>query len=144
MLWPVCAHAPASSMARLWLATTTALPRSISSVTTALTTVCFYAFDLIELNGDDLRGDPLQVRKATLSSILAKAFARHPVQRAYRGRRSHRLRPCLQARPRRHCVKAQGLNLPLGTLARLAQEQESGLLKLGHNTALMRCAGETS
>jgi bifunctional non-homologous end joining protein LigD len=30
-------------------------------------------FDLIELNGDDLRRDPLQVRKATLASILAKA-----------------------------------------------------------------------
>ena len=32
-----------------------------------------YAFDLIELNGDDLRRDPLQVRKATLASTLAKA-----------------------------------------------------------------------
>src|SRR6266478_156633 len=32
-----------------------------------------YAFDLFELNGDDLRRDPLQVRKATLASILAKA-----------------------------------------------------------------------
>ena len=32
-----------------------------------------YAFDLIELNGDDLRRDPLEVRKATLASILAKA-----------------------------------------------------------------------
>ncbi len=32
-----------------------------------------YAFDLIELNGEDLRRDPLQVRKATLASILAKA-----------------------------------------------------------------------
>jgi ATP-dependent DNA ligase len=32
-----------------------------------------YAFDLIELNGDDLRGDPLPVRKATLASISAKA-----------------------------------------------------------------------
>src|SRR5438094_9603856 len=31
------------------------------------------AFDLIEINGDDLRRDPLEVRKATLSSILAKA-----------------------------------------------------------------------
>jgi bifunctional non-homologous end joining protein LigD len=31
------------------------------------------AFDLIELNGDDLRRDPLQVRKATLASIVAKA-----------------------------------------------------------------------
>ena len=34
-----------------------------------------YAFDLIELNGDDLRRDPLEGRKATLASILAKASA---------------------------------------------------------------------
>jgi bifunctional non-homologous end joining protein LigD len=32
-----------------------------------------YAFDLIELNSDDLRRDPLEVRKATLASIVAKA-----------------------------------------------------------------------
>jgi bifunctional non-homologous end joining protein LigD len=35
--------------------------------------VFLYAFDLIELNGDDLRRDPLEVRKATLASLLAKA-----------------------------------------------------------------------
>jgi bifunctional non-homologous end joining protein LigD len=35
--------------------------------------VFLYAFDLIELNGDDLRHDPLEVRKATLRSMLAKA-----------------------------------------------------------------------
>jgi bifunctional non-homologous end joining protein LigD len=34
--------------------------------------VFLYAFDLIELNGDDLRRDPLEVRKATLASVLAK------------------------------------------------------------------------
>jgi bifunctional non-homologous end joining protein LigD len=32
-----------------------------------------YAFDLIELNGDDLRPDPLAGRKATLEMMLAKA-----------------------------------------------------------------------
>src|SRR6516164_1203562 len=32
-----------------------------------------FAFDRIELNGDDLRRDPLEVRKATLASIVAKA-----------------------------------------------------------------------
>jgi len=32
-----------------------------------------YAFDLIELNGDDLRRDMLEVRKAMLASIVAKA-----------------------------------------------------------------------
>jgi ATP-dependent DNA ligase len=34
--------------------------------------IFLYAFDLIELNGDDLRRDPLEVRKATLRSVLTK------------------------------------------------------------------------
>src|SRR5712672_999909 len=33
----------------------------------------FNSSPLIELNGDDLRRDPLQVRKATLASIVATA-----------------------------------------------------------------------
>ncbi len=33
--------------------------------------VFLYAFDLIELNGDDLRRNPLEVRKATLATVLA-------------------------------------------------------------------------
>jgi bifunctional non-homologous end joining protein LigD len=37
--------------------------------------VLLYAFDLIELNGDDLRCDPLEVRKATLASLLRGARA---------------------------------------------------------------------
>jgi bifunctional non-homologous end joining protein LigD len=35
--------------------------------------IFLYAFDLIELNGDDLRRDPLEGRKATLEMILTKA-----------------------------------------------------------------------
>jgi ATP-dependent DNA ligase len=35
--------------------------------------VFLYAFDLIELNGDDMRRDPLEVPKATLASIVAQA-----------------------------------------------------------------------
>ena len=35
--------------------------------------VFLYAFDLIELDGQDLRREPLQVRKATLASVLAKS-----------------------------------------------------------------------
>jgi ATP-dependent DNA ligase len=34
--------------------------------------VFMWAFDIIELNGDDLRRDPLGVRKATLASLLAR------------------------------------------------------------------------
>ena len=36
-------------------------------------TIFLYAFDLIELNGDDLRHNPLEGRKATLEIVLAKA-----------------------------------------------------------------------
>ena len=32
-----------------------------------------YAFDLLELNGDDLRREPIEVRKATLASILRQS-----------------------------------------------------------------------
>jgi ATP-dependent DNA ligase len=35
--------------------------------------VFLYAFDLIELNSDDLRREPLAVRKSTLASVVAKA-----------------------------------------------------------------------
>jgi len=34
--------------------------------------IFLYAFDLIELNGDDLRPDPLEGRKATLEMMRAK------------------------------------------------------------------------
>jgi bifunctional non-homologous end joining protein LigD len=58
--------------------------------------VFLYAFDLLELNGDHLRRDPLQVRKATLASIVAKARPGIRFHEQYRGRRPDRLRPCLQ------------------------------------------------
>jgi bifunctional non-homologous end joining protein LigD len=35
--------------------------------------VFLYAFDLIEVNGDDLRREPLDTRKATLASVLRRA-----------------------------------------------------------------------
>jgi bifunctional non-homologous end joining protein LigD len=43
--------------------------------------IFLYAFDLIELNGDDLRRDPLEVRKAT----LACAGWRNPRAQAFPG-----------------------------------------------------------
>jgi hypothetical protein len=43
--------------------------------------VFLYAFDLIELNGDDLRRERLEVRKATLASVLRRASARMSISR---------------------------------------------------------------
>jgi hypothetical protein len=80
-------------MLKLSPAMAAALPRSISFVTTALTIAV-----LIELNGDDLRRDPLQVRKATLASILAKAGPGIRFNEHIKG--DGRLRPCLQDRAR--------------------------------------------
>jgi bifunctional non-homologous end joining protein LigD len=77
--------------------------------------VFLYAFDLIELNGDDLRRDPLQVRKATLASILGKASTGIWFNEHIEG--PDRVRPCLQDGARRHRVEAEGLGLPFGTLA---------------------------
>ena len=51
---------------------TTACRASTASATAA-TTLFFYAFDLIELNGDDLRRETFETRKRTLASVLAKA-----------------------------------------------------------------------
>ena len=46
----------------------------VASGTGATTkSVFMWAFDLIELNGDDLRREPLDVRKATLASLLGRA-----------------------------------------------------------------------
>jgi bifunctional non-homologous end joining protein LigD len=54
--------------------------------------VFMWAFDLIELNGDDLRRDPLALRRATLERILARAasgirFNEHLDERAGPGRK---------------------------------------------------------
>src|SRR5262245_33592167 len=71
-----CALARASSTAKLWPAMTTAWPRSISFGTTASTTgYSSNAFDLIELNGHDLRRDPLGVRKAMSRDVAALDIA---------------------------------------------------------------------
>jgi ATP-dependent DNA ligase len=78
--------------------------------------VFLYAFDLLELDGQDLRREPLETRKATLRSMLAKAGL---------GLRFNEHRPCLQDGARRYRVEAEGLGLPLRSVEGLAQVQES-------------------
>lgn len=40
--------------------------------------VFLFAFDLLQLDGEDLRREPLEVRKAALASVLAVAASRCP------------------------------------------------------------------
>jgi bifunctional non-homologous end joining protein LigD len=90
--------------------------------------IFLYAFDLIELNGDDLRRDPLEVRKATLASIVAKASLGIRFNEHIEGDGPTVFAHACKLRPRRHRLEAQGLCLPFRPLARLAQNEESGLL----------------
>jgi bifunctional non-homologous end joining protein LigD len=72
----ICDPSPASSTGKRSLADDDGVP-SFNRIRYRRhdASVFLYAFDLIELNlnGDDLRRDPLEVRKATLANILARA-----------------------------------------------------------------------
>jgi ATP-dependent DNA ligase len=87
--------------------------------------VFLYAFDLIESNGDDLRRDPLQVRKATLASILAKAVPASGSTSIWKAT----ARPSSPT-PARWGLKVScrsgRIRLPLRPLARLAQRGCAG------------------
>jgi bifunctional non-homologous end joining protein LigD len=47
--------------------------------------VFLYGFGLIALDGDDLRREPLDTRKATLASLLKRAAPGPAAERAHRG-----------------------------------------------------------
>jgi ATP-dependent DNA ligase len=92
--------------------------------------VFLYAFDLIELAGDDRRRDPLEQRKLDLGRLLAKAGPGVRLNEWIDGGehdgRDHVLSR-LQTWARRHSKQTEGVALPLWPLARLAQDEESGL-----------------
>jgi ATP-dependent DNA ligase len=86
--------------------------------------VFLYAFDLIELNGDDLRRDPLEVRKATLASVLANA--RPACGSMSISKATARPSSPMQAGARRHCVQAQGLDVSPRPVVGLVEDEEPG------------------
>ena len=77
-----------------------------------------FAFDLLELGGTDLRREPIEVRKATLASLLrnGKPGVRLNEHIAHPKRR-RRVSSRLQAGCRGDCVEAPGLPLQIGALA---------------------------
>ena len=65
---------PASSTARSYVCDEKAvLPFGLLQPRRDECRAFFYVFDLLELNGADLRREPIEVRKATLASILRKS-----------------------------------------------------------------------
>jgi bifunctional non-homologous end joining protein LigD len=79
--------------------------------------IFLYAFDLIELNDDDLRHDPLKVRKARLEIILANAGADIQFNEHIEGDGETAFRHGCKLRCRRHCLEAERLRLSFWPLA---------------------------
>ena len=86
-----------------------------------------FAFDLLEMDGLDMRREPIETRKATLASILRRSslpgvrlneHIAHPKGAVVF---QHACKRC-----RGHRFETPGLALQIGPIARLAQVQESG------------------
>ena len=86
-------------------------------------TLC--AFDLLELDGVDLRREPIEVRKRTLSRLLRRKHAGISFNRHFDVEGDH-LPARLCARLRRHRVEAAGLTLSTGSAGLLDQSQKPG------------------
>ena len=65
-----CPSGPASSTARPLSATTAVWRCSISSAHATNAGAVLCAFDLLELNGEDIRGEPIEDRKRRLAGLL--------------------------------------------------------------------------
>ena len=86
-----------------------------------------YAFDLLELNGTDLRREPIEVRKATLGEHPAQEPTGRAPERAPGTPGGQRRLPArLQDGAGGNCLEAPRIALPIRPVAGLAQVQESG------------------
>jgi hypothetical protein len=80
-----------------------------------VTEAMMYAFDLLELDGQDLRTQPLVERRKRLARFYwAGPPARHRPQRPHRRRRRAAVRPRVPYGPGRHRVEAAERALPVG------------------------------
>jgi hypothetical protein len=84
------------------------------------------AFDLLELNGQDMRDLPLEERKAALKMLLRRPHPGIATISALRCRRLNRVPPRLQARLRGHRVEAAWLTISVRPIGGLDRGQESG------------------
>jgi ATP-dependent DNA ligase len=81
-----------------------------------------YAFDLLELDGEDLRGLPLSDRKKRPARLLGPT--RHRAQRPHRRRRCHHLPASLPHGTGGNRVETAKCTLPLRAIAGLDQGEE--------------------
>src|SRR5262249_35499483 len=91
------------------------------------------AFDPIELDGQDLRGEPIEARKKALQKLLRLTAIGLEYNEHLDNEDGARVfEQCLPARVRGRRVETQGLAQPERAITRLAEDEEP------------RCAGEPS
>jgi ATP dependent DNA ligase domain len=86
--------------------------------------VFLFAFDLLELDGTDLRREPLETRKGYARQPAAREPSGPAPERAPHPRRRCRIPPRLQDGPRGHRVEAARFDLSLRPVEGLAEVQE--------------------
>jgi bifunctional non-homologous end joining protein LigD len=86
--------------------------------------VFLYAFDLIELDGKDLRSSPVEARKAALAKLLRRAKPGLKLNEHLAEPGDVVFAHALQDGAGGDCLEAAGIALPIGPLAPLAQVQE--------------------
>ena len=110
-----------------------------------VTGLFLYAFDLIELDGDNLRRDPLAARKATLASLLRRAapglrFNEHLDNEDGPLVFAHACKLGLEG----IVSKRKDFALSVRTIAGLDQEQEPGAVPLSRGLRLGFCLPQFS
>ena len=89
--------------------------------------VFLYAFDLLQVDSRDLRREPIEDRKAELAKLLRRAKPGLQLNEQISEPGDIVFRTHLQARPGRHRIEAEGLDLSLRPLAGLAQDEKPGV-----------------
>jgi bifunctional non-homologous end joining protein LigD len=85
------------------------------------------AFDLIELDGEDLRHTPIEQRKRKLAKLVRGPHAGIVVNEVFEGDGDILFEHACKLRG--HCVKAARLDLPLRPLAALGESQKSEIAR---------------
>ena len=103
--------------------------RTSTSSGTGITTrsVFLYAFDLLQLGVDDLRRDPLEVRKATLQSVLSNAGPGIRYNEHIEGDAEDIFRHACKLKLEGIVSKLRRSCLPLRSIAGLDQDEEPRL-----------------
>jgi hypothetical protein len=84
------------------------------------------AFDLLEVNGEDIRREPIEDRKRRLAGLLRLPHDGIALNEAFRRRRRDDLQACVRAELRGHRFEAARVTIPRWPIGPLAQGRESG------------------